>query len=232
MHKSGYNTQEFINGFKEVLPLAIGAGIYGLAFGLLAAQAHMDGLQVGIMGTTVFAGASQIIVVERIVSGGGALVAIIAGAVLNLRLLLITASIRDVYAGRPFWQVVLGAHLTTDENWALMLSARAEGRTVGYWYLVGAGLMMLLVWLMATIAGVTFATAIPEPRALGTDFAFTAAFIAIARSLWTGHQDLVPWVTSFVVAALTIVPGLVEGSWVMIVGGVAGAMVAGLRRNG
>ena len=44
MHKSGYNTQEFINGFKEVLPLAIGAGIYGLAFGLLAAQAHMDGL--------------------------------------------------------------------------------------------------------------------------------------------------------------------------------------------
>ena len=232
MHKSGYNTQEFINGFKEVLPLAIGAGIYGLAFGLLAAQAHMDGLQVGIMGTTVFAGASQIIVVERIVSGGGALVAIIAGAVLNLRLLLITASIRDVYAGRPFWQVVLGAHLTTDENWALMLAAQAEGRAAGYWYLVGAGLMMLMVWLMATIAGVTFATAIPEPRALGTDFAFTAAFIAIARSLWTGHQDLIPWVTSFVVAALLIVPGLVDGSWVMIVGAFAGAMVAGLRRNG
>ena len=232
MHKSGYNTQEFINGFKEVLPLAIGAGIYGLAFGLLAAQAHMDGLQVGIMGTTVFAGASQIIAVERIVSGGGALVAIIAGAVLNLRLLLITASIRDVYAGRPFWQVVLGAHLTTDENWALMLAAKAEGRAAGYWYLVGAGLMMLMVWLMATIAGVTFATAIPEPRALGTDFAFTAAFIGIARSLWKGHQDLIPWVTSFVVAALLIVSGLVDGSWVMIVGAVASAMVAGLRRNG
>ena len=184
------------------------------------------------MGTTVFAGASQIIVVERIVSGGGALVAIIAGAVLNLRLLLITASIRDVYAGRPFWQVVLGAHLTTDENWALMLAAQAEGRAVGYWYLVGAGLMMLMVWLMATIAGVTFATAIPEPRALGTDFAFTAAFIGIARSLWKGQQDFIPWVTSFVVAALLIVPGLVDGSWVMIVGAFAGAMVAGLRRNG
>ena len=232
MFKSGNNTQEFINGFKEVVPLAIGAGIYGLAFGLLAAQAHMDELQVGIMGTTVFAGASQIIAVERIVSGGGALVAIIAGAALNLRLLLITASIRDVYAGRPFWQVVLGAHLTTDENWALMLSARAEGRSVGYWYLVGAGLMMLLVWLMATIAGVTFATAIPDPRALGTDFAFTAAFIAIARSLWTCSWDFIPWVTSFVVVALLILPGFVDGSWAMIAGGVAGATLAGLRRNG
>ncbi len=231
MHKFGFNTQEFINGFKEVLPLAIGAGIYGVAFGLLAAQAHMDGLQVGIMGITVFAGASQIIAVERIVSFSGALVAIFAGAALNLRLLLITASIRDVYAGRPFWQVVLGVHLTTDENWALMLSARAERRTVGYWYLVGSGLMMLMVWLMATIAGVTFAMAIPEPRALGTDFAFTAAFIAIARSLWTGHKDLNPWVTSFVVAALLIVPERVDGSWAMIVGGVAGAVVAGLRRN-
>ena len=232
MFKSGNNTQEFINGFKEVVPLAIGAGIYGLAFGLLAAQAHMDELQVGIMGTTVFAGASQIIAVERIVSGGGALVAIIAGAALNLRLLLITASIRDVYAGRPFWQVVLGAHLTTDENWALMLLARAEGRSVGYWYLVGAGFMMLLVWLMATMAGVMFATAIPDPRALGTDFAYTAAFIAIARSLWTCHRDFIPWVTSFVVVALLILPGFVDGSWAMIAGGVSGATLAGLRRNG
>ena len=232
MLKSGINAQEFISGFKEIVPLAIGAGIYGLAFGLLAAQAHMDGLEVGIMGTAVFAGASQIIAIERIVSGAGAVVAIIAGAALNLRLLLITASIRDIYAGRPFWQVVLGAHLTTDENWALMLSARADGRTVGYWYLVGAGVMMLLVWLTATIAGVTFATAIPEPRALGMDFAFTAAFIAIARSLWTGQRDLVPWITSFVVVALLIVPGFVDGSWAMIAGGVAGAAVAGLRRDG
>lgn len=223
---------EFKTGFKDVLPLSLGAGIYGLAFGLLAAQAQMDGLEVGVMGSIVFAGASQIVAVERIVAGATGVVAVIAGIALNLRLLLITASIRDVFAGRPFWQIAMGAHLTTDENWALMLSARARGQQAGYWYLVGAGFNLLLVWVTATVAGVYFAGAIPEPRALGMDFAFTAAFIAIARSLWTGREDLIPWLTSFGVVAVLVLPGIVDTSWALIAGGVAGATLAGLRHDG
>ncbi len=224
--------QEFFGGVKEVLPMSIGAGIYGVAFGLLASQAYMSGLEVGFMGTVVFAGASQIIAVERVVAGAGSAVAVIAGIALNLRLLLITASIRDVFVGRPFWQVALGAHLTTDENWALMLSVRARGRQAGYWYLVGGGLNLMVVWVVATVAGVYFASAIPEPRALGMDFAFTAAFIAIARSLWSGHQAFVSWAVAGSVVAVLIVPGFLDASWALICGGVAGALVAGFQKDG
>lgn len=231
MFTNDHSRNEFLSGTREIIPLAIGAAIYGLAFGLLAAQASMDGLQVGIMGTVVFAGASQIVAVERIISGAGAFLAIVAGIALNLRLLLITASIRDIYAGRPFWQIALGAHLTTDENWALMLSARAAGRRVGYWYLVGAGATLVVAWTLATVAGVYFAAAIPEPKALGMDFAFTAAFIAIARSLWKGPSDLVPWGISFLVVAASIGSGAVDSSWALIMGGVAGAAVAGVSKG-
>ncbi len=225
------NRREFTCGLREILPLSLGAGIYGLAFGLLAAQAQMDGLEVGVMGTIVFAGASQIVAVERIVAGAAGAVAVVAGIALNLRLLLITASIRDVFAGRPLWQIALGAHLTTDENWALMVSARARGQRAGYWYLVGAGINLLVVWVVATVVGVYFAGTIPEPRALGMDFAFTAAFIAIARSLWTGKHDLAPWMTSFATVALLVLPGFVDTSWALIAGGVAGATVAGVRHH-
>jgi len=224
--------QEFFGGFREILPLSFGAGIYGLAFGLLASQAYMGSLEVGVMGTFVFAGASQIIAVERVVAGAGSIVAVLAGVALNLRLLLITASIRDIFVGRPFWQVALGAHLTTDENWALMLSARARHQQAGYWYLVGAGLNLILIWVLATVAGVYFASAIPEPRALGMDFAFTAAFIAIARSLWSGRSDLIPWCVAVAVVTGLIVPGVVDASWALICGGVAGALAAGIRDNG
>ena len=220
--------QEFWSGAREVTPLAIGAAIYGLAFGLLAAQASMYGVEVGLMGTMVFAGASQIVAIERIVAGAGALVACIAGIALNLRLLLITASIRDIYAGRPWWQVALGAHLATDENWALMLAARAQGRDVGYWYLVGAGMTLVVVWVIATVSGVYFAAAIPEPRALGMDFAFTAAFIAIARSLWQGRRDIAPWSTAFVVVALCFGLDLMDPSWALVLGGLSGAVTAGV----
>jgi predicted branched-subunit amino acid permease len=79
------------------------------------------------MGGLVFAGSSQIIAVERMSAGAGAAAAIIAGLALNLRLILITASIRDIYRGLPWWRVVLGAHFASDENWALLLARRARG---------------------------------------------------------------------------------------------------------
>jgi 4-azaleucine resistance transporter AzlC len=211
----------------EILPLALGVAIYGLAFGLLAAQASLTALQVGVMGGVVFAGGAQIVAVQRLVAGTGAIAALIAGVALNLRLLLVTASIRDVYAGRPLWQILLGAHVTADENWALMLAERAKGRDVGYWYLVGGGLCLLVVWCVATVIGVLFAAAIPDPKALGMDFAFTAAFIAIARSLWKGRHQLLPWLTSVVVVAASIGSGKIDPSWALVLGGVAGAGLAG-----
>jgi 4-azaleucine resistance transporter AzlC len=219
--------RQFWSGVRGIAPLAFGVAVYGLAFGLLAAQARMDALQVGVMGSIVFAGGSQIVAVERLAAGAGAFAAAVAGIALNLRLVLITASIRDVFVARPWWQVALGAHLTSDENWALMLAERAQGRGVGYWYLVGAGICLMIVWCLATVLGVMFATAIPEPKALGMDFAFTAAFIAIARSLWKGRSDLVPWLVACAVVGASIASGAIESSWALILGGIAGAAVAG-----
>jgi 4-azaleucine resistance transporter AzlC len=215
-------------GAREISPLAVGAATYGLAFGLLAAQAGFGTLQVGVMGAVVFAGGSQIVAAQQLVAGAGA---VVAGLALNLRLLLVTASIRDTYAGRPWWQIALGAHVTTDENWALMLAQRAKGRDVGYWYLVGGGICLVLVWCLATVTGVVFARAIPEPKALGMDFAVTAAFIAIARSLWKGRSDLVPWLMAAFVVAVSIRLAGFEPSWALILGGVAGAGIAGAIRH-
>ncbi|SDG87321.1 AzlC family ABC transporter permease [Roseospirillum parvum] len=224
--------REFLLGVREIIPLAIGVATYGLAFGLLAAQAGMAELQTGLMGATVFAGASQIVAVERLVAGAGAGAALLAGLGLNLRLLLITASLRHELAGRPWSQKLLALHLAADENWALMHGAQARGRAVGYWYLVGGGACLLAVWLLSTVAGVTFARALPEPRAIGMDFAFIAAFIAILRGLWRGRPDLLPWVAS---AALTL--GLIGGAglapaWALLAGGLGGAALAGVRRHG
>ena len=223
--------QEFWCAIKDISPLALGVAIYGLAFGLLASQANMNELQVGVMGTFVFAGASQILAVERLVAGAGATAAVIAAIAINLRLLLVTASIRDVYKNRPWWQLVLGAHMTTDENWALMLATRANGGNVGYWYLVGGGACLFFTWIIATTCGVLFATSIPEPKALGMDFAFTAAFIAITCSLWRGKNDVLPWMISAVTVAITLLTGWLDSSWTLILAGCAGAITAAMVPN-
>ena len=221
--------QEFFVGFRDIIPLAVGAAIYGAAFGLLAAQAQMSGLQTGVMGALVFAGSSQIVATERWVSGAGAMVALLAGIALNLRILLMTASLRHEFAGRPKWQIVLGVHLTSDENWALMHAARAKGKAVGYWYLVGAGACLIIVWTLATVLGVSFANVLPEPQAIGMDFAFSAAFIAILRNLWKSMEDLLPWLVSTVSAATLVLVTSIEPSWALAIGGLSGAMTAALK---
>jgi 4-azaleucine resistance transporter AzlC len=218
-------------GVRDITPFAVGVFVYGLAFGLLAAQAGFTPLQIGVMGAIVFAGSSQIVATQQWMTGEGAVAAVAAGLALNLRLLLVTASIRDVFARRSFWQTALGAHFSTDENWALMLAARANGRKVGYAYLIGGGLCLIVVWCAATVLGLVFAAAIPEPKALGMDFAFTAAFIAIARSLWTGRRDLLPWFVSLAVVVGVKLAGA-PASWTLLLGGISGAAVAGARRDG
>jgi predicted branched-subunit amino acid permease len=64
------------------------------------------------------------------------------------------------------------------------------------------------------------------------DFAFTAAFIAIACSLWRGKVDLLPWLVSIVVVAVTLLTGWLDSSWSLILGGCAGALTAGLPSAG
>ena len=125
---------DFFFGVKSIIPLAIGVGMYGLAFGLLASQAGFGWADIGMMGALVFAGSAQIVAVERLVAGATVFTAFIAGLALNLRLILITASIRDLFANRPLWQRALGAHLSSDENWALTLAKKSEGHNVGYWF--------------------------------------------------------------------------------------------------
>jgi 4-azaleucine resistance transporter AzlC len=219
---------EFLSGARDILPIAIGVGIYGLAYGVLAAQAGFAAHEVGAMGTIVFAGGSQIVATQQLLAGASAVAAIVAGLALNLRMLLVTASIREVYAGRPWWQVAFGAHVTADENWALLLAERAKGRALGYPYLIGGGVALWVVWIAATVGGVVFASAIPDPKGLGMDFAFTAAFIAIARSLWTGMGDLVPWLVALGVVAAGIGSGVIGASWALVLGGLSGAAVAGV----
>jgi predicted branched-subunit amino acid permease len=224
-----FNADGALGGARDVLPLAFGTAVYGLAFGLLAAEAGFTPLQIAAMGALVYAGSSQVIATQQFLAGAGVAASVLAGLALNLRILLMTAAIRDVFSGRPFLTTAAGAHLTADENWALLLAARAKGRHVGYAYLVGGGLAQMAVWCAATVLGVSFAEFIPEPKSIGVDFAFTAAFIAIALSLWRGGQDLPPWIVS-----AAVVFGGVKGfgapaHWMLVLGGLLGAAVAGAR---
>lgn len=224
-------SQELSEGIFDTLPLALGVAAYGFAFGIFAAQAGMTELQTGFMGAFVFAGSSQLIAVERFVGGAGAWAAILAGLSLNLRIFLMTASMQAIFKGKPIWKILLGLHLTADENWALWHAKRAIGKNVGYDYFLGSGLCIFLAWVLATLMGVMLVQIMPSVRALGLDFAFTAAFIFILRNMWSPQTDLLPWILSGSCTAIIILCGIMDPSWALIIGALIGALMAGFRHH-
>jgi len=91
--------------------MSVAAATYGLAFGLLATQSGFNIFQTISMSALVFGGSSQLVAMEQLSIGLGTASAILAGSALNMRILLVTATMRNVLAARPWWQVGLGPFL-------------------------------------------------------------------------------------------------------------------------
>ena len=219
---------EIAMGVRDMLPIALAAATYGVAFGLLASQSGFSMAQSLSMSAFVFGGSAQLIALDQLMTGAGVAAAVLAGAALNMRILLITASMRGALINRPRWQIATGVYLATDASIALMQTAKARGALASYWYLFGGGAFLLLVWIVATCAGAMLSKGIPNPASIGMDFAIIAVFVALLPGLWRGHSDLLPWgVAAFSVGTFALMfPSY--ASWALIVGAVLGALTAGV----
>lgn len=210
--------------------MGLGASAYGFAFGVLAAQVGFPSWGIGLMSAGVFAGSSQIVAVERFAGEGQVVGAVIAGMALNLRYVGILASLSDVLRHTPLLKRLLAVHVTSDENWALTMAERARDPNVGDDFLIGSGLTMVALWVTSTAMGALVGAGVANLERYGVGFAFTAAFIAMARGLWRGRGDLLPFLVSF---GGTV--GLVSIGWQAAFGILGGAgmgiTVSAIRRR-
>jgi 4-azaleucine resistance transporter AzlC len=130
------------------------------------------------MSLIMFAGASQFAALELFRSGAGPVVVIATTLLINLRHLLMAASLRPHFGDRPLPQRLGLAYLLVDESFAMGASwYRRGGRGVTYYAAFAGGMWAL--WNLGTIVGVLAGPAVPDPRLVGLDFGITATFIAI-----------------------------------------------------
>ncbi|WP_049928291.1 AzlC family ABC transporter permease [Halopiger goleimassiliensis] len=214
-------------GFLAGLPIALGVASYGLVFGILAREAGLSVAEATLMSATVLAGAAQLIAVEVWADAATVPVAAVVSTTLlvNLRYLLLGAALRPWFAKLSRRAAYGSVFFTADENWALTMGRftdAGDGRVPGA-YLLGSGLAIWTCWVAATIVGAVAGDAIGEPARYGLDVVFLGVFVAIAVDLWDGTDDLVPWVTAFVVALATA--ATVPGHWYVLTGAVAGCSV-------
>jgi len=222
---SSSQRQDLRAGFTANLVVSASVAAYGSVLGLMAAQKGLTWYQLLVMNLSVFAGSAQFVMVDMWLPPLPVAEIILAVLVINMRYLLIGASLNPLFQNTSLKHKFLFMHLVADENWAMTMARFYKGPTTA-WFLLGGGLCVQTAWCFGTLLGHRLGAVITNPERYGLDFSFVAVFTALVFSFWKGKKDVLPWLVAAAVAAVS--EALMPGKWYIVCGGVAGALVAAL----
>jgi len=214
-------------GARRVLPVVAGAAVFGTAFGAVAVQKGLSLSEAVLMSTIVFAGASQLVAMEIWTgqfTAGTILTLALITAVVNMRMLLMTASLRPWLGPLPPWQVYPMLTILTDISWINAVRYRRENGADAS-VLLGSSLTVWLIWVPVTAFGYLAGAMIADPRRFGLDLIVPIYFIAMLVPIWPGARRGIPWAVAGVVAL--VVERLIPGWWFVVCGALAGALSGG-----
>ena len=190
----------YLAGARTVAPLALAAGSFGAAFGVLAVTAGMGVAAPIVMSATTFAGAAQFAAASVLDEGGGVVSAIVAAVLLNARYAAISLAVAPDFRGsrvRRFFE----SQLIVDESWAV---AQVGGGRIDRRILVGAGLVLFPCWVAGTTVGVLFGDVLGDPEQLGLDAAFPALFLALLATQLVSRRAMLAAVAGGLIALVLL----------------------------
>jgi 4-azaleucine resistance transporter AzlC len=217
----------YLVGARAALPFALATFVLGISFGVLARSLDWGTLAPIVFSVIAFSGSAQFAVASVLGSGGGALPAVVAAALLNARFGPMGVAVAPYLKGGPLRRAMEG-QAVVDASWAL--ASRGGGR-FDREFMIGATLPQVIAWIGGTIVGVLGGDFIGDPERLGLDVIFPAFFlILLAEELRSASRSARAVIVALIAAvlALALVPLAPPG--VPVIAACAAALL-GLRRS-
>jgi predicted branched-subunit amino acid permease len=219
-------SNDFREGFVEMLPACLGLIPFGLVCGVGAAAAGADLLATIGMSTIIFSGAAQILAMQLYAANAPTAIIILTCFVLGLRFLMYSAAMAPYMKPLPpAWQRTL-AFLLTDQAFAAAVrrfNAKDDPRGGGLHFL-GCGIALYLMWQITNVVGYFAGNLIPASWSL--DFAVPLCFIALVSPLFRNAPSIAAAVVAGVaVIALESLPLKLALIVAGLIGIVAGTLV-------
>jgi predicted branched-subunit amino acid permease len=215
----------FLAGVQAMAPIVIGLAPFGLTVGATAAGHGLSPLVAAATTVGVYSGSAQLISVELLAAGAAPLVLLGVVGMVNARMVLFSAGVRDVWAGSTLRSKALAAYLLVDPVYLLSRARQDEdGETASLRrHYLGAALTLWGGWVVANAAGFAVGGNLPTggPIMLATPL----VLVAMASSTVTSRPALAAaTVSAATVLALDRLPhdlGFVVAGLAGIVTGVA-----------
>ncbi|WP_313693991.1 AzlC family ABC transporter permease [Halorarum halobium] len=198
---------ELRSGVRDTLPLLLGIVPFALVAGVAGVEAGLTPLQTLGMSVVVFAGASQLAALDLLGSDAALGVVVLTAVVINLRMMMYSASIAPHFRALPARVRAGCAYLLTDQAYAVTVARYrradeergadeehgADENDVGAvdggpddaddgglrqpYYYLGVGGTLWIVWQVGTVVGIVFGAGVPDAWRL--DFAVPLVFLAL-----------------------------------------------------
>lgn len=167
----------FKQGVKDSLPIAMGYFSVSFSFGILALQKGFLVIQAILTSLTNVTSAGQFAGLQIIVAGGTIAELILTQVIINLRYALMSLSISQKLSEKmTLKQRLITSFAITDEVFAV---AMAHTKQLTFPYMIGLQVLPIAAWTAGTAVGALAANVLPHALISALGVALYGMFIAI-----------------------------------------------------
>ena len=203
----------FIAGMRGSIPILLGYIPIGMAYGLLAVKSGLNPWEAVLMSIIVFAGSAQLISVNMIAAGAGVIPIIVMTFLVNLRHILMSASLSLNFKKTQKRLLPILGFLITDESFAVSSTGIKKYEKKGF-YFFGLGITAYLAWIISSLSGAVLGNILPINNSPALDFVLPAMFIVLLVMQIRGRIDILIAIISGLLSLLFVY--LLPGNWNII----------------
>ncbi len=193
-------------GVKRALPIVLGYVPIGFAYGVLAGKSGLSEANALLMSLIVFAGSAQFIAVGLFASGTGPAAVILTTFVVNLRHMLMAASLAPYLSGWKKRYLAFFSFELTDETFALHSSTAGKLNECRLEAL-SLNVTAQCSWVVGTALGLMASGLIGDIKPLGLDYALAAMFIGLLVGQCQSPVRIITAILSGAIATLLYLVG-------------------------
>lgn len=170
--------RDFITGARDTLPILLGVVPFAMICSVAAVSVGLTPLEAMGMSFIVFAGASQLAVLQLLGEGAVWLVMALTAWTINLRFTMYSATLAPYLQKEPLLRKAPFAYILSDQAFGVTMSRFANELPANpAWYFYGSAATVWVTWNISAFVGALLGTLVPS--SWGLDFAFPLSFMAL-----------------------------------------------------